>query len=187
MKRSTNNLDNVRVASPCPANWDEMYGDDRKRFCRESKLNVYDLSDMTRREAEDLIANWEGRLCVRFYRRADGTVLTKDCPVGWAAVKRRLSRAATAVFSMLAGLFAGVAGNSYFGVQPNKAATVGQLEAVEPAMMPATMGDVMTMSEVEMGKPAINSTKPKAVNGQSIVGRITDADRSPASTSGPRR
>ena len=74
------------------------------------------LSDMTRREAENLLIISEGRLCVRYFRRADGTVLTKDCPVGWQAVKRRVSKIATAAFSMIAGLFSGlVAFNSLGG------------------------------------------------------------------------
>ena len=70
MRNFTNPLDNIHIASPCPANWDEMFGDGRKRHCGECKLNVYNLSDMTRREAEDLLINSEGRLCVRFFRRA---------------------------------------------------------------------------------------------------------------------
>lgn len=108
MKRFTNPLDNIRVASPCPANWDQMPGDERKRFCSQCSLNVYNLSGMTRDEAENLLLTSEGRVCIRFYRRADGTILTKDCPVGWQAVKRRVSRAATAVVSLCAGIFAGI-------------------------------------------------------------------------------
>jgi hypothetical protein len=72
MAKFTNPLANVRVASPCPANWDEMVGDERKRFCGQCKLNVYNLSGMPRDEAENLLLNAEGRLCVRFYRRTDG-------------------------------------------------------------------------------------------------------------------
>ncbi len=34
----------------------------------------------------------EGELCVRFYRRADGTMLTADCPRGLAAVRLRMRR-----------------------------------------------------------------------------------------------
>ena len=37
---------------------------------------------MTREEAHQLIAQHEGGVCVRLYRRADGTVITADCPVG---------------------------------------------------------------------------------------------------------
>lgn len=108
MKRFTNPLDNIRVASPCKSNWGEMYGNERKRFCAECKLNVYNLSDMTRFEAENLLMNSEGRLCVRFFRRTDGTVLTKDCPVGWKAVRMRVSKTAAAVFSIIAGFLGGI-------------------------------------------------------------------------------
>lgn len=110
MRKFTNPLDNIHVASPCSADWNEMYGNDRKRFCGDCKLNVYNLSDMTRQEAENLLMNSEGRLCVRFFRRADGTVLTKDCPVGWQAIKTKVARTASASFAFglafLGGLFA---------------------------------------------------------------------------------
>ena len=101
-------LNNIRIASPCSANWNEMFGDERKRFCGECKLNVYNLSGMARDEAENLLMMSEGRVCVRYYKRADGTVLTKDCPVGWARIKRRVSAAATAVFSLVLSLFSGL-------------------------------------------------------------------------------
>jgi hypothetical protein len=110
-------LNNIKIASPCPANWDEMYGNDRKRFCGDCKLNVYNLSDMSRAEAENLITSSEGRLCVRFYQRADGSVITRDCPVGWARVKQRARVLATAAFSLILSLFAGVFAASFFGRQ----------------------------------------------------------------------
>lgn len=75
-------LDNIRVAKPCSSSWDDMSGDDRVRFCRACKLNVYNLSGMSRRDATDLVQLVEGRLCVRYFRRKDGTVLTADCPLG---------------------------------------------------------------------------------------------------------
>jgi hypothetical protein len=37
---------------------------------------------MTEEEALKLVEEREGRLCVRFYQREDGTVITRDCPVG---------------------------------------------------------------------------------------------------------
>lgn len=72
----------LRIASPCRAPWDNMDGDERVRFCRECNRNVYNLSAMSEPEAHELIARREGRVCVRFYQRRDGTVLTADCPVG---------------------------------------------------------------------------------------------------------
>ncbi len=86
-------LEQLRVASPCPSKWEDMIGDERVRFCGSCAKNVYDLSAMSRAEAEDFVARHspseragkEG-VCVTFRRRADGKVLTADCPVG---VRRR--------------------------------------------------------------------------------------------------
>jgi hypothetical protein len=75
-------LEEIQIASPCSADWAKMEGDDRVRFCRECHKNVYNLSTVSRAEAERLIRDVEGVNCVRLYRRADGTIITDDCPVG---------------------------------------------------------------------------------------------------------
>jgi hypothetical protein len=64
-----------------------MHGNERVRFCGECRLNVYNLSEMTREQAEELVQKNEGRLCVRFYRRPDGMVLTQPCSVAVRALK----------------------------------------------------------------------------------------------------
>ena len=87
-------LDNLHIAAPCKAEWDEMTGDDRVRFCGQCEKNVYNLSAMPREEAEAFLVEREGTVCVRLYKRADGTVLTADCPVG--VRKRRRRRVAVA-------------------------------------------------------------------------------------------
>jgi hypothetical protein len=92
-----------------------MNGNDRMRYCGQCRLNVYNLSGMTRQEAEHLIANSEGRLCVRYYKRADGSIITQNCPVGLAALKRRVSRAATAFISAVISFFGGVGIFAAFG------------------------------------------------------------------------
>jgi hypothetical protein len=102
------NLNHVRVAAPCNVDWDSMFGDERKRFCGQCQLNVYNLSEMTRSEAETLVARSEGRLCVRYYRRRDGSIITQNCPVGLRAIKRRLSRVANAIGSTVLTFFAGM-------------------------------------------------------------------------------
>lgn len=105
MENSEKNLDRLYVASPCSADWDAMPGTNQVRFCNQCQLNVYNISAMTRKQAEALIANTEGRLCTRLYRRADGTIITQDCPKGLQAVKRRVSRIASAALSALLGVF----------------------------------------------------------------------------------
>ena len=90
MSADTNLLDKVQIASPCEMPWEQMRGNERVRWCAQCGLSVYNLSDMTRTKAEELILRTEGRLCARFYRRDDGTTITKDCPVGvWKAARRR--------------------------------------------------------------------------------------------------
>jgi len=90
------------------ADWEQMVGTDRVRFCGQCNLNVYNLSSMTKHDAESFITRNEGRLCVRFYRRADGSILTENCPVGVRAIRQRFSRLASASASAFLGFFAGL-------------------------------------------------------------------------------
>jgi hypothetical protein len=108
MSKRTSPLDHVTVAAPCNVGWDNMIGNEQVRFCSQCNLNVYNLSGMTKPDAERLIAQAEGRLCIRYYRRADGTILTKNCPAGLRALKRRLSRIANASISAALSFFAGI-------------------------------------------------------------------------------
>src|SRR5687768_15456484 len=86
-------LERVQIASPCTARWEDMRGDDQVRYCGECRLNVYNLSAMSREEAETLIIAKEGKLCAGFHRRADGTILTRDCPVGLRAARIAAAKA----------------------------------------------------------------------------------------------
>ena len=107
--RTLTDLNGLRIASPCPASWDAMRGDGRVRFCDSCSKHVYDLSNLTVTEGLALVQRSEGRLCIRHYRRRDGTVLTADCPVGLRyAVRRRLLRLATAGVVAFATLRSGV-------------------------------------------------------------------------------
>ena len=100
-------LKGVRVASPCPTSWDNMEGDERVRFCSLCSLNVYNLSEMTAKEAASLVTQHEGRrLCICYFQRADGTMLTQDCPVGVRAIRKRLANALACVFVLFIGSLA---------------------------------------------------------------------------------
>jgi hypothetical protein len=104
MSQSLFSLDTIHVASPCHAAWDDMEGDDRTRFCRQCRRTVYNLSGMTRQAAIELVAEQENQVCVRFFRRGDGTLLTRDCPVGVRNWRRRLFVGASAAALLLAAL-----------------------------------------------------------------------------------
>jgi hypothetical protein len=93
-------LPQIQVASPCRADWDGMTGNNRVRHCAQCNLNVYNLSVMTSDEVAQLVLASKGqRLCGRLYRRADGTILTSDCPIGLRARIRRVSRIVGAALS----------------------------------------------------------------------------------------
>ena len=172
-------LEQIRVASPCHADWDEMTGTAQARFCQSCRKNVYNLSEMTRAQAEVLISEKEGHLCVRFYTRADGTVLTQDCPVGLRAVRvklaRKLSYAAALLLSCGAGLlrWTGTA-QAVTVVKPH----VTSVKPPKPASPGATMGSPPAFLPTHtMGKPA---PPPKPTPGRTIrkpaVPRIKPVD-----------
>ena len=98
-------IDNIRVASPCSADWNKMPGDDRIRHCEACNLNVYNLSAFTEREIRELLLKREGRLCGRLYQRSDGMVMAQNCPVGLRTITRRISRIGGVLFSLLASSF----------------------------------------------------------------------------------
>jgi hypothetical protein len=79
-------LDLVSIPTPCGYDWNKMSGDEQTRFCPQCAKHVYNLSAMTREKAEETLTKHEGGLCVRLFRRPDGTVVTHDC----AAWHRRI-------------------------------------------------------------------------------------------------
>lgn len=117
------NIDRLRIATPCQISWDEMTGDSRVRFCDHCQLNVYNISELSRIEAEKLIASTEGRLCARMFRRADGTILTKDCPVGLRALRLRVAKRAALTLAAIVSLSAAVFGQQSSGKHGKTACT----------------------------------------------------------------
>jgi hypothetical protein len=174
-------LDSIEVANPCRADWNKMQGDERTRFCATCAKNVYNLSGMSRNEAEKLVYAREGELCVRFYRRADGTIITDDCPVGLRVMRRPLKWMTTTVAIVAAPLFTFAAVmtggrvnaaqimtslrqsqpvNTFFSwLQPEPPMGVVAMAGgigPAPAPPPPTMGEPTAV----MGRPAL----PKTVN-----------------------
>jgi hypothetical protein len=161
-------LHNIQIASPCKADWDKMTGDERARFCQDCKLNVYNLAEMTLPEAEQLIIDTEGNVCLQIYRRHDGTVITKDCPVGLA---QKLKRKAVAVAGALAASAAFVF--AWFG--QTRAAEPDPASASETATVTTTCAPVKEMGQAvsparAMGKISVRRPQP-------IKGKLEDTHR----------
>lgn len=71
-------LEVVQVHSPCQADWDAMTGDAQSRFCAHCNKHVHDLSAMPRAQAEQLVCQSAGHLCIRLARDEAGQVITLD-------------------------------------------------------------------------------------------------------------
>ena len=147
-------LDQAHIAKPCPASWDDMSGDDRSRHCSMCRLKVYNLSDMSDSEAEELLRERTGRLCVRYYLRPDGKVMTKDCPRGLRAFRQRLAKQYVLAASMVLTAF-GCSDND----KVKKAFGLDKFEQPPVVMgkMPVTMGAVAAPPTPTPSKPSGHS------------------------------
>lgn len=136
-------LDRIIIAAPCPLSWEAMEGDDTTRFCSACSKNVYNISDMTQKEAEKFLSSSTGKACLRIFRRVDGKVMTDNCPRGLRVLRNR----ARAIWSVAAGVFACV-----FGFVPPK--TQGQDLPQKSQTKSGTMNE-----KALHGKIAIPATK----------------------------
>lgn len=154
MEKFTSPLENIKIAQPCSADWNEMVGDERQRHCGACKMSVYNLSGLSRAEAENLIFKSEGnRLCVRFYRRADGTVLTNDCPVGWQAFKRNVSKTATAFASLVFAAVGGIGLTNFFASSNERSGT--KVESRSENLVMGAMANKSTNSNVAVQSESV--------------------------------
>ncbi|MFT3712875.1 MAG: hypothetical protein QM817_34920 [Archangium sp.] len=100
----------VKIASPCTVKWESMtpVGDgERQRHCAQCKLNVFNIKELSESDVRAMLLKAEGRVCGRIMKRKDGTVLTKDCPRGVEALRKRAMLAmmgAAALFLTLIGV-----------------------------------------------------------------------------------
>lgn len=162
--------DNIRVASPCNARWEDMAGDERARFCGQCRKNVFNLSAMTRTQIETLIHEKEGKLCGRFYQRPDGRLITADCPTGPRRRRKRLLRWVGAVFATVLLIF-GVRTSGRAQEKSKTAAPKGDFTRLmgEVSVAPVRLGDIavpqssvtnretMIMGKIALPQPAVTN------------------------------
>ena len=131
------------IASPCHADWGGMVGRGRVRFCDGCRREVFDLSAMTRAEVARVFAAGDSP-CVRFYRRADGRLVTADGTTGhrgrtWGRFRRRLTWVASALAVALSGCrtaFMGTVPDDYKAAV--EASQAGEIEPGETIPPPGT-------------------------------------------------
>lgn len=152
-------LEMLEIARPCAADWDAMTGGRQSRFCDHCRKSVYDLSAMPRDEAERLVCEAAGSVCVRFHRAADGTVVTLDY-----RPERRPSRgwrfwaAAGAIGGLLvAAVNAALPGRG----RPVQGGTVCVMGAPPPlTTMPTTAPATTTLAETDADESSDDGTFP---------------------------
>jgi hypothetical protein len=147
-------LDVIRVEQPCPADWEAMVGDDRRRYCAGCRKHVHDLTRLTAAEAERLVCASAGSLCIRMARDEAGKLITLDyAPT--TAVKAWWMR-----WKFLAPLTAVLA-------------TLGGWVSVRSTARPAipTMGAVMVVGDMSPLPPRVAPPPPPRV----VMGEIAPA------------
>lgn len=144
-----------------------MDGDERARFCRQCSKHVFNLSTMTRAQIETLVREKEGKFCGRFYRRADGTMLTADCPSRLWRMRERLAKLSGALCALALSLV-GCSGRQ---IGQNGGRT-GQVELGDVVGTPVVSATNET--PVIMGKIALPQSQPSPlVKPRVLMGEIS--------------
>jgi hypothetical protein len=137
-------LTQVRIAEPCPRSFADMTGTDQTRFCQHCDKHVHNLSAMTQDEAQRLVCESAGRLCVAFYPNADGSPQTLEYrPI---PKKRRWGWKFTTMIGCVGALAAGAVNHVLLG-KPIVTPVV--------APVPPVAGGIMVL-----GDPRIPTTAP---------------------------
>jgi hypothetical protein len=90
----------LKIASPCPKQWEEMTGDDKCRFCGHCQLHVHNLSAMSDRERDEFVERTkQGKACIAYVVRADGTMIADGF---WTRLLRPLKSVRVAGLAVLA-------------------------------------------------------------------------------------
>lgn len=155
-------LDGICIAMPCSVDWNEMKGDNKVRLCGGCNKNVYNISAMSKEEAEELLSA-PTLPCIQIARTDTGAIVTDQKPTTIRWFVSYGKNAVTAILSLIATLF------------PQWAAAAD--EKVKPMML--------------RGKPAVVTPQAKQQNIPALPGvpifvpkTLNTASFLPASISG---
>ncbi len=110
-------LRKLRVAEPCSENWNEMFGNDRVRFCSHCAKSVNDISAMSPKEALRLVKRSRGNICVRYVEHP----LTKEPVIGGRL--SQIARRAPALAAGVVGATLSLSAMTYAQGQPRTSRT----------------------------------------------------------------
>ena len=131
-------LNQIDVAKPCSADWDAMPGTDSARFCKHCQKHVHNLSAMSTDDAERLVCQSAGSLCIRMERDFGGQLRT----LSYESTHGRLrwSWRKWSVIGLCGALIAGTANAFLFGDRAMRTRSGVMMGAAcpLPATSPAT-------------------------------------------------
>lgn len=123
----------ISIRTPCPKRWEELAGDERRRFCSECCLHVHDSAALTREEAGELVRGAGQRVCMRIEYDSAGAPLFREPARGLARLSRWALSAGAALLAACQGSVA---------TQPGDPAPVQPPSKMGRVAAPAVMGDV---------------------------------------------
>jgi hypothetical protein len=175
-------VDRIEIPLPCHVPWADMTGDDRVRFCGDCRQSVYNVALFTRAEATRLLNDSSGRVCLRIFRRPDGTVVTDDCRARLRAARKRglLIFAGTLLVVFWAQICAQFVGLMGLRRVMSSGGTMGDAPAMPMAGAPAPMPPPPA---IELSGAPVRVLEVKGEVPRAIVGGIKPA---PPETMGRR-
>jgi hypothetical protein len=149
-------LDDSHIPVPCTKAWDELKGNGVARSCDTCNKDVHDLSQLTRAQADELLAS-NSDLCVRYATRKDGTLVLADSLVRGRASKARSLVLAAALVAGTAYVTMPPAAPRYSNDDDERSYTAGELRRYED---PPAIDDVGTGASTGGATP--DSAPPKS-------------------------
>lgn len=90
-----------KIAKPCPANWDDMQGDDKRRFCEHCQLHVHNLSAMPLKEQREVLTSKNEHKCITYIASTDAIQMEPAKWLNWQANSWTLRKIAAIFVTML--------------------------------------------------------------------------------------
>lgn len=96
--------DDLSIKTPCPKKWEELAGDERRRYCSACALHVWNGARLRRAEAQALVVGATERVCMRLELDPTGAPRFADSPQprpGRAPLHTRVLRLAASAAGLL--------------------------------------------------------------------------------------
>lgn len=155
--------DSLCIAMPCSMDWDSMKGTDEVRLCGGCDKNVFNISAMSRKRAEEILSAPQ-LPCLRIARNTKGRMLYDECP-RWLKPLRNSWRKTLGIAVSLLAFFS--VGSETKAEEPNQPKTPSTKESKRRATITVTGGVPFRMP----GQPVRINQKiwPASISGLGIT------------------